>query len=61
MEKELQVEQQLNSESPRYYCGRCSTEFTRASTIKETPRCPECGYRIIYKCRTRKTITYKAS
>lgn len=53
---ELQPQQQ--STFPTYSCGKCGSHFERRS--KETVRCPECGYRIVYKVRTKKAVQYLA-
>jgi DNA-directed RNA polymerase subunit RPC12/RpoP len=48
-----------NETNPRYSCGKCLAEFERRSK-NESPRCPNCGYRIIEKLRTNKPVQYLA-
>ena len=44
---------------PTYCCGKCNSEFLRKNK-DDTPRCPDCGYRVIFKSRTKKVISYLA-
>lgn len=42
----------------RYVCGDCGAE----NTVKprEPVRCQQCGYRILYKMRTKRLIQFEA-
>jgi DNA-directed RNA polymerase I, II, and III subunit RPABC4 len=41
-----------------YICGYCGIE--NAIKVKDTIRCRECGYRIMYKNRTKRKIQFEA-
>lgn len=41
-----------------YYCGDCGTKNTIKP--KDAIRCRECGYRILYKMRTKRMIQLEA-
>lgn len=45
--------------NPLYSCGKCYAKFERRSK-NESPRCPNCGYRIIEKIRTTKPVQFLA-
>ncbi|KAK0399248.1 hypothetical protein QR680_002958 [Steinernema hermaphroditum] len=46
------------SNSMMYICGECHSE--NQIKPKDPIRCRECGYRILYKKRTRKLMVYDA-
>ena len=41
-----------------YVCGNCGTKTLLRS--KDPVRCRECGYRILYKMRTKRLIQFEA-
>ena len=47
-----------NSSGVAYLCGDCGTE----NTIKpgDVIRCRQCGYRILYKKRTKRVVQFEA-
>ena len=59
METDTSSPSEIKPQQPRYSCGKCSAEFERRSKT-ESPRCPNCGYRIIEKVRTNKPVQYLA-
>ncbi|KAL4426189.1 hypothetical protein ABPG77_007471 [Micractinium sp. CCAP 211/92] len=48
----------MGSPATAYICGDCGTE----NTLKpgDVIRCRECGYRILYKKRTKRVVQYEA-
>lgn len=42
-----------------YVCGSCKHKFELK--IKDLIRCPNCGYRILYKERTKNYIEYSTN
>lgn len=58
---ESQTHSHLNTSSNLsaiYICGDCGAENEMKS--KDVIRCRECGYRILYKKRTSRTIQFEA-
>ncbi|CAF1581686.1 unnamed protein product [Rotaria magnacalcarata] len=49
---------QSTSKSMVYICGECHKDNELKST--DVIRCNECGYRILYKKRTKRLIVYDA-
>jgi DNA-directed RNA polymerase I, II, and III subunit RPABC4 len=49
---------QVSSKTMIYVCGECHKDNELKST--DVIRCNECGYRILYKKRTKRLIVYDA-
>lgn len=56
-EQNEQNEQKVQKNN--FKCGKCNHKFYINIIRNNMLRCPDCGYRIIYKLRTRNYITYK--
>lgn len=50
--------QQAGQTAVAYVCGNCGAENTLKSG--DVIRCRECGYRILYKKRTKRIVQYEA-
>ena len=48
----------FNTATSYYICGDCGAE--NELKARELIRCHECGYRILYKKRTQRTIMFEA-
>jgi DNA-directed RNA polymerase subunit RPC12/RpoP len=56
--KGLSIDSSEQIKKPNFKCGSCKKSFLLDKTQKMI-RCPQCGYRILFKLRTRNYITYK--
>lgn len=55
MDKEIDVKKNR----PNFHCGSCKKKFVY--NYKDIVRCPECGYRILFKERTLNYIEYSTN
>lgn len=49
---------QYGQQGCQYICGHCGTEVTLKSG--DVIQCRDCGYRIMYKKRTRRVVQFEA-
>jgi len=56
---QIQAKEQSSSKAPMVYiCGECHQE--NEIRARDPIRCRECGYRIMYKKRTKRLIVFDA-
>lgn len=52
------TQMQSHSSDIKYNCAQCAVSFTLGKN--DVIRCKECGHRVLYKMRKRKTIQFEA-